>query len=290
MIDRRRFLQTTAAAMLGSVAFLPGCAGGKASGSMAGEVAIPASRLDRIGVQLYTLREAMAEDVSGTLANVAEIGFDEVEFAGYFDHTPAQIRALLDQNGLTSPATHISLQASQENLAEVIEAARTIGHRYVIVAYLLPPDRQSLDDYRRWANHFNEVGAACRDAGLQFAYHNHDFEFENFDGTLPYDLLLERTDAGLVQMELDLFWIAKAGHDPLAYFDAHPGRFPLCHVKDMTTAGVQVPVGEGDLDFANIFAHADEAGMRYFFVEQDNPADPLANVAQGYRHLAQLRF
>lgn len=288
---RRTFLKQTTGAALGGL-LLVGCNDPKdcCSEPTADPAAVRTRTLDRIGVQLYTLRGLMQQDVSGTLAQVAEIGYDEVEFAGYFDHSPQQIRAWLDGYGLAAPASHISVDATQNDLAATLEAAQAVGHDYLIVAWLPQEQRTTLDDYRRWAAHFNEVGRACREAGMQFAYHNHDFEFMPIDGTVPYDLLLAETDADLVQMEIDFFWAHKAEVDPLAYFAAHPGRFPLSHVKDGNAAHEQTPVGAGVIDFADLFAHTEEAGMKHYFMEMDNPANPLADVRQSYEHLAQLRF
>lgn len=290
MMQRRTFIKRTCGAALGSLV-LAGCSTDEPRVETTSAPMVSSARsLEQIGVQLYTLRSLMEEDVSGTLASVAEIGYDEVEFAGYFGHRPQEIRAMLEKHGLSAPAAHISLEASQNNLAEAIEAAQTIGHRYLIVAYLQDKDRETLDQYRQWAAHFNEVGVACREAGLQFAYHNHDFEFEPKDGQLPYDVLLAETDPDLVQMEIDLYWIAKAGHDPLAYFARYPGRFPLCHVKDGDAEYNQTSVGNGVIDFAAIFAHAEQAGLRHYFMEMDNPPEPLANVRQSHQYLEQLQF
>ena len=246
-------------------------------------------RVERPGLQLYTLREAMAEDFEGTLARVAELGFREMEFAGYFGRDAATVRETLDRNGLVSPATHIPLEAVREDLAAQIDFAAALGQQYIVVPFLSANER-SLDDYRRLAETLNRAGEQCRGAGLKMGYHNHDFEFESTGGRIPYDLLLEETEAELVDMELDLFWIVHAGLDPLTYFAAHPGRFSMLHVKDRDADGTMVDVGSGEIDFAAIFAARETAGIQHYFVEHDNPGDGFDSVANSIGHLRELEF
>ncbi len=281
-MDRRTFLGT--AAGLGGAALIgAGCAD---EGAKPG----PAARsITTVGLQLFTLASLMEEDFEGTVRQVAAVGFKEVEFAGYFGRDPADVRNLLDELNLAAPAAHIAIEALQSDLEGVIAAAETVGHHYIVCPYLAE-DQRSLEQYREHARFFNEVGTACKEAGMQFAYHNHDFEFFETDGIIPYDLLLADTDPELVQMELDLYWIKKGGHDALRYFAAHPGRFPLCHVKDMAEDGSITTVGAGTIDFVSVFARSEQAGLRHYFVEHDHPDDPLGTIIQGYAHVASLRF
>ena len=246
-------------------------------------------RIDHVGLQLYTLRNEMAADFDAVLAKVAELGYREMEFAGYYDRSADEVRQALSNNGLVSPASHIRLSAIRENLAAEIEFAAALGQRFLVVPNL-PENERGLDDYRRHAETLNGAGEACRRAGLKMGYHNHGFEFETTDGRIPYDILLEETDPDLVDMELDLYWIINAGADPSAYFAAHPGRFSMLHVKDRTADGAMVDVGGGAIDFAGIFAHAETAGFRHYFVEHDNPGDGFASVANSIRHLRELAF
>ena len=283
MMDRRSFVRVAAGAAVGSMFGL----GGKAPAWAGGAAA---RSLDRIGVQLYTVRSLMQEDFAGTLAAVAAAGYQEVEFAGYFDHSSEEVRAVLEHVGLDAPAAHVPLAALTDNLAGTIETARAIGHRHLVCPWLAPEDRVSIERYQELAGLWNQVGQACRKAGLRFAYHNHDFEFEAIGGRLPFDVLLDETDPELVEFEIDLFWITKGGQDPLHYFDRYPGRFSLCHVKDMDTSGTMVEVGKGKIDFAAIFAHAEQAGLEHFFVEHDQPADPLASIGASHDHLRALKF
>ena len=279
MTDRREFVTAMGAVSLTGAGFL-------SSGNAAG----PSRRLDRIGVQLYSVRSAMQESVEHTLERVAAIGYSEVEFAGYFDRSPQQIRNLLDENGLSAPAAHLSLEMLETDWESTVDLATTVGHRYLVVPFIAPADRTSLDDYRSIAERFNRVGERAREAGLVFGYHNHDFEFEPLEGQIPFDVLVEETDPALVTFEMDLFWIIKAGGDPSTYFRNRPGRFSLVHVKDMSEDGSMADVGAGTIDFASLFALSEQAGIRHYIVEHDNPADPFESITASYRHLRRLEF
>jgi sugar phosphate isomerase/epimerase len=247
-------------------------------------------RLDRIGVQLYTVRAELRRDFDGTLARVAAIGYREVEFAGYMGRTPRQVREALDRYSLTAPATHLGIEAFERDWPATLEAAQAIGHRYLVVPWVAEQDRRTLDGWRRVGERFTRAAEAARAAGLEFLYHNHDFEFTPLEGRIPFDVLLESTDRDLVRYEMDLFWIAKGGQDPLAYFARWPGRFPCVHVKDMDAEGRMVDVGRGRLDFAAMFARSEQAGIRHYFVEHDEPGAPFDSIRSSYGYLRELRF
>jgi sugar phosphate isomerase/epimerase len=250
-------------------------------------------RLSKIGLQLYTVRKELEADFEGTLAKVAAAGYREVEFAGYYEHTPAEVKAVLARNGLSAPSAHFQSVVSSGGVREAIEAAKVIGHEYLVYAYLPAEERRSLDDYKRLAERLNRAGEECGRAGLTFGYHNHDFEFAPMEGRIPYDLILEGTDKALVKMELDLYWITKGGQSPLAYFRKHPGRFPLVHVKDMddTPRRYFTEVGRGTIDFKEIFAASKQAGIRHYFVEQDEtPASPFTSIKTSIDYLKRLEF
>ncbi len=260
--------------------------------------ALPASapgrnRLKTVGMQLYTVRRELEKDFEGTLARVAGLGYREVEFAGYFDRAPKEVAAALARHNLTSPAAHVQLAALRGSLREMVEAAHVIGHKYLLVAWSQPEERRTLDDYRRFAELFNRAGERLQRAGIHFAYHNHDFEFAALEGKVPYDLLLERTDPRLVKMEMDLYWIVKGGAKPLDYFEKYPGRFHLLHVKDMdaTPRRYFTEVGRGVIDFKSVFARAGRAGVRHYFVEQDEtPGSPFDSLKLSIDYLRQLQF
>ena len=281
-MNRRTFIQSAGAATAALAAGV-GC-------SKAGVDIVANRTLDRVGIQLYSVRGLMEDDFAGTLAAIAEAGYDEVEFHDYFGHNPTDVRRFLDGVGLAAPASHVPLSAFGENTPATLDAAHTIGNDYLVVAWVEPEERRSLDDFRRIFDQLNAAGEACNGAGLAFAYHNHDFEFEPLDGELPYDLLLEACPESLVKLEMDLFWIQKAGGDPLDYFERAPGRYHLCHVKDADAAFNQTDVGDGVLDFTSVFQRSEAAGLKYYFVEGDNPPDPLAFARNSRVYLENLRF
>jgi sugar phosphate isomerase/epimerase len=252
-----------------------------------------ARKLSRIGMQLYTVRRELEKDFEGTLGQVAALGYREVEFAGYFKHKPAEVKATLKRLKLDAPAAHVSLAELRGDLRPLIDAAQTIGHKYLLVAWLPPEERKSLDNYRRLADLFNEAGARMQREGVQFAYHNHDFEFAPLEGKVPYDLLLERTDPRAVKLEMDLYWTIKGGASPVEYFERHPGRFHLFHVKDMdaTPRRFFADVGRGTIDFKAIFAQSKRAGVRHYFVENDEPAgSPFESLRTSFEYLRRLEF
>lgn len=238
------------------------------------------------GIQLYTVRDSMAEDDIATLTAIAAMGYKAVEFAGYFDRAPENLRSVLDDLGLASPSAHVDARAFRADPGPIIEAASTVGHEYLTIAWLLEEDRRTLDDYRRWADTFNRLGEACRAAGLRFAYHNHDFELLPLDGELPLQLLIEQTDATLVDFELDFFWVVKAGRKVPEVLDWAPGRCTMAHIKDMDAAGNMVDLGAGEIDFATLLASDAAASIRHPFVEHDNPANPMRTAAIGRRQLS----
>ncbi|HEU5048855.1 MAG TPA: sugar phosphate isomerase/epimerase [Gemmatimonadales bacterium] len=287
--DRRSFVSALAAGI--AALAVPGCAGRpEESGGNGGNGGSGGSGLGAIGVQLYTLRSLLRNDFEGTLAALARIGYREVEFAGLYDRSPADIRAILEREGLMAPAGHYPLEALRDDPNRTLDTAAELGHRYVVVAWLAEGDRNSGDALRRTAELFNRIGGAAAARDLRFAYHNHDFEFRPVGGELPFDVLLAETDPGMVWYEMDLFWIRKGGRDPLDYFARHPGRFPLVHVKDMAAGEKMVDVGAGEIDWKAIFARRQQAGIEHYFVEHDEPADPLASITASYRYLRALRF
>jgi sugar phosphate isomerase/epimerase len=288
-IGRREFLGTVGAGMV--------AASGLAQANQS-------RRIDRIGMQLYTVRNEMAKDFDGTLARVASLGFKEVEFAGYFDRTPQQVRAALDRNGLSSPSTHVDLASISNRLPQVIEASRVIGHKFIVMPWLDDAARKDPGIWQRVAETLNRSGETARAAGIQMGYHNHHFEFvPTASGQMPLDLLLERCDPKLVVFELDLAWIAAAGQDPLAYFAKYPGRFPMVHVKGLRkrrAQGASTPidqvmpdiadVGGDSIDWARIFARSEQAGLAHYYVEHDNPPSAFDSLAASIKYLQALRF
>ncbi|MDA0680635.1 MAG: sugar phosphate isomerase/epimerase [Proteobacteria bacterium] len=240
------------------------------------------------GIQLYTVRASMAMDVPGTLRAIADIGYREVEFAGYGDHSAQQIRRLLDNLDLKSPSSHMDARQLRDNSRPLLDTAAEVGHDYVTIAWLSPEDRQTIDDYKRWANSFNQIGELCRKNDLRLAYHNHDFEFMSLGGQVPFDVLLDETDPALVDFELDFFWVRKAGQDITQVLGKAPDRFTMAHIKDMDAQGDMADVGSGVIDFGKILDSKVASGLRHLFVEHDQPSDPFKSVAISHLALASL--
>ena len=264
-----------------------------------------AHKIEKVGVQLYTIRDEMKTDFDGSLAKVAAIGYKEVEFAGYFGRTGQQVRAAIEKNGLSAPATHVQYDELDEKFPSVIETSKAIGMDYIVCPWIPENLRKSPDIWKKAAEKFNKCGEQTKKAGIQFAYHNHWFEFLPVNGKLPYDQLLSLCDADLVKMEMDLCWISLAGGDPVKYFESYPGRFPLVHVKDMkrfppvTAGGAQnfgdslkdmTEVGSGIIDWKKIFAGSEKAGIKHYIVEHDRPAHPFESIKTSYEYLSKLTW
>jgi len=301
--DRRSFVSTLGVA-LGAAAL--GCrprtedgaaagasaASGAGSASAAGDSATAsAGGVGPVGLQLYTVRDAMKQDFDGTLARVAQLGYREVEFAGYFDRDPKAVRATLDRVGLTAPSAHIPLDDITSRLPQVIEAAKVVGHQWIVLPFLTPEQRGRADDWKRLAERLNAAGRQTQAAGMRMAYHNHAFELERVDGQVPLELLIANTDAALVDFEMDLYWMTQAGEQPLEWFRRHPGRFALLHLKDSKgpPQHEMTSVGSGTIDFARILAARGQAGVKHQFVEHDNPADVWASVSESIGYLGKLQ-
>lgn len=258
-----------------------------------------------IGLQLYTVREAMQKDPAGTLARIAKLGYTSVEGATYtgsqkfYGMEPTAFARQLKQAGLIMPSSHYRLGEEQDKGQPVqgtmlhgwdkaVDDAARAGVKYMVCAYLSEAERGNLDHYKLLADRLNKAGERCKKAGIQLCYHNHDFEFMPLEGQLPFDVLLSATDKELLKMELDLYWATKAGQDPVALFQKHPGRFPLWHVKDMDNTPKRdfTEVGSGVIDFKRIFAQAGTAGLKYFFVEQDQtPGSPFDSIQKSITHI-----
>lgn len=285
--ERRRSLLRAAGGVLGAALIAPGEGVLQALGAAGRRVMGGIPALDHIGIQLYTVRKLMARDAAGTLGKLAGIGYTEVEFAGLYGKSAREMRSLLDRYGLVAPSSHIGTAEMRGDWERTLADAKTLGQSYITCAWIDQSER-TVYGYRKIAELFNRAGEAARKAGLQLCYHNHDFEFERIGDTVPYDLLLADCDPNLVKMEMDIFWLVKGGRDPLEYFQWHPGRFPLVHVKDMDASGKMVDVGKGVIGFRGIFEHAKKAGIEHCFVEHDEPKDPLATARVSYENLRTL--
>lgn len=285
METRRTFLTTLGVATLGLTAR-------RAFGELTAVEAPDrgANKLTRIGVQLYTVRTKVAADMAGTLAALGKIGYKEVEFAGYFNHPATEIRAMLDGNGLAAPSAHFGIEAIETDSAKTFADAKMIGHEFITVASLPRGPKATADDWKQMAAQFNRAGSACKSAGFRFAFHNHNDIVRKTGDVLPIDLLMKETDPGLVSYEMDIYWAVNGGADPLQLLAAYPGRFSMFHVKDSMGPPDHrmADVGAGVIDFKTIFARA--RGIEHYFVEHDNPPDPMTSVAASYKYLSNLEF
>lgn len=292
MIGRRSFLKKAVA-----VPFM-------ASGSRA----VAQGLVQPIGLQLYTVRAELENNFDRTLANVAAIGYKEVEFAGYVGRSPQQIRAALQASGLTGVSGHVSFAALGDRWPESVEVARLIGQKYLVVVAIDQASRVQPDGWKRAAERLNRAGEVCRAAGLQLGYHNHVFEFASLQGgAKPYDILLELTDPSLVTMQMDICWFTAAGQDPGAYLKRYPGRYSSAHVKDLKRRPIWTEpigvdhqssvlhqdltdVGQGVIDWRTILGQCWAAGIRHYYVEHDTPSVGLESAERSFRYVAAVRF
>ena len=277
--NRRKFIQTSSAAALGLALAPYGFKKRKA-----------------IGLQLYTVRDQMKEDVKSTLKKLAQIGYSELETAGYsegkiYNMAPKDFKALVADLGFTLPSGHYGPPHLQGDWEKAVEDAATVGHKYMVCAWLPKGERETMDDFKRYLDLFHKSGEICKKAGIQFAYHNHAFEFVDMGDELAMDYLIKNSDKSLLQFELDLFWVKKAGYDPVTYFHQYPGRFPLWHVKDMDNSPEKTftEVGNGVIDFEKIFQEASTSGLKHYFVEQDKcKRPPLESVEISFKNLSKI--
>ena len=238
------------------------------------------------GIQLYTVRGSMEDNVPATLTALAAMGYQALEFAGYANTDPAEIRVMLDDLGMTAPSGHVDAREMRQDPMPMVEAGVTMRHEYLTIAWLREEDRQTLDDYRGWAEVLNRAGEACKAAGMRMAYHNHDFELLPIDGVLPMSVLIEETDPDLVDFELDFFWVHKAGMTVPDVLAMAPGRITMAHIKDMDADGNMVDLGAGIIDFKTLLASEAAATIRHPFAEHDNPSDPFRFAAIARRELS----
>jgi sugar phosphate isomerase/epimerase len=255
----------------------------------------PRRRLRRVGIQLYSLRDDARRDLERTLGDIAAIGYRDVELLGSmnnFGMPPARLRAILDRNGLRAPSTHVSGNAL-DDLERQLEEAQTLGHQYIIVASLPIEGRRTLDDYRRWADRLNESGQRALRRGIWVGFHNHANDHAPIDGTVPYDLLVERTDPKVVRLQLDTGNTAMAGRDPFEYLQRYGARYWSFHIKDVPRLGAtsDTELGKGVIDFRRLLASIGDVDEKLLFVEQETyPGAPLESMRRDYAYISALEF
>ncbi|HZJ83837.1 MAG TPA: sugar phosphate isomerase/epimerase [Clostridia bacterium] len=248
--------------------------------------------MEKIGLQLYSIKELTEEDFFGTLQEVAKIGYDGVEFAGFFDAPSSDLKKVLEDSGIVACGSHTGIDALQDDLNKVIDYNLEIGNKYVICPGLPPHMRDSYEAYMKLAKQFNEIGAKCKDQGIQFGYHNHDFEFEKFQGEYGLDILLSNTNPELVHMELDTFWVEYAGLRSLDFMRKYPKQHSsLIHIKDMNSWDnkVNTEIGNGVMDFVAITDLAKELGTKWYIVEQEEfEISQLESIEKSLKYLRSI--
>jgi sugar phosphate isomerase/epimerase len=302
MIQRRKFIKQSAAAAVAGMLLSK-----NANAFFHEQAPHP------IGVQLFTFFNTIDDDVQGTFRKIAEIGYKEIESAfskkgGYYGMKPKEFASYLNSIGLTWASHHVlgapfkmppgtkmpvgqdgkpitipPMRNLKDNMQELVDEAADGGVKWLVCANT---PINTMDDINSSLEVLNKTGEACKKAGIGFAYHNHDAEFHEVEGKVPYQMMLSQLDANNVKFELDLAWATKGGADPVELFKQHPGRFPLWHVKDLDASRENIlPVGEGNIDYKRIFAAASTAGMQHFFVEHDMPKDAFASIKASYQYL-----
>ncbi len=253
-----------------------------------------AGRLARIGLELYSVRDAMRRDPDRTLAAVRAMGYTDVELLwtfGNFGRTTEQVRAALDREGLRAPSAHVSPTILFVGWDRSLAIAHRLGHEYLIVPSFTADTARSLDDWREWADRFNIAGAAARRAGIWLAFHNEPDHMTPIDGKVPYDVFLERTDPSVVRHQLDVGNMAMGGGDPLVYLQRYRDRYWSFHLKDVVAdRSSDTELGTGTLDFRRLLAAVPDIGRKPCYVEQEGAADSVASARRDYEFLSKLEF
>ena len=279
MKTRREFLISSGTIALGS--------------TLLSSFANPPKKVRNVGIQLYTFRKEMMVDAIGTLKQMAALGIKEIESARstkglYYGLKPKEMKQVCNDLGMNLRSGHVHLDNQwQQTISEAAES----GQQYVICSSM-PSSGQTVSNYKKVAEEFNKAGEDCKKLNLKFGYHNHEYEFEEDNGQVLYDLLLTNTDPNLVYMELDLGWVIIAKKNPIDYFNKYPGRFPLWHLKDMDLAKKHsTEFGKGGLDVKTMFKNEKNSGLKYFFVEQEEyTSTPLESMRHNMDYLKKLRY
>jgi sugar phosphate isomerase/epimerase len=287
--SRREFLRVSATGALG--AFILSKKDLEVLRSRASETTAIDLKTFGVGLQLYTIRDAMAKDVPGSLKKVSDTGYKFLELANYSDgkfygYLPQDFKKMVNDLGMEIISSHAGVNPkgiTTDEARKMAEDHANLGAKYCMQPWVDEADRKTISGYQKMVAEWNKVGKIMKDNGVQFGYHNHNFEFDTVEGKVPYfDVFLPEMDKNLITMELDLFWTTKAGQNPVELFKKYPGRFQLFHMKDMytreqpffkTETSDFAPVGEGVINFKEILAAKNTAGMKYMFVEQDKTKD-----------------
>ena len=290
MLNRRDFLKTTGTLTSGLLI-------ARSAFSM-DEPFTSNAAIKKFGLQLYSLRDDLPKDPKGVLKQVASFGYKQVEsFEGkqgmFWGMTNKEFKKYMDELGMTIVSSHCNMNTDFETKAA---HAGEIGMKYLICPYLGP--QKSIDDYKKAAEKFNACGDICKKNGLRFAYHNHGYSFNAIDGVLPQDVMMQNTDATLVDFQMDIYWVVTAGADPIAWINKYPGRFKLCHIKDRKKGAdakdtdASTDVGTGGIDFKKILKTASGKGMQYYIVEQEryDNSTPLKSAAVDAAYMKKFKM
>ncbi len=287
--------------------------------------------IERVGIQFFSLPKMLDTDMAGALSMLSKIGYKEVELygpypfssssavehwnaitpslgfkgSGYFGHSAAEMKKLLTQNGFSVPSMHTDLDTLLTRMDKLGEAAQVMGNEYVVLPAIPEDKRKTLDDYKKMAEAFNQIGESAKKQGIKFAYHNHGYGWKEMDGQIPVELIFANTDPGLVFFEMDLFWTTAGGADPVTLLEKYKNRYPLMHIKDMKKKvhfsgdggdskqwielfPEMTTAGNGVLDLKTIVSKASENGVKHFIVEQDMVSEPEKALRASYNYLATL--
>lgn len=268
--------------------YLPGCK----------SAAISKDVRDNFGLQLYTLRDVLPSNTKDVLTQVASFGYKQIEgYEGpkglFWGMTNTELKKLMDDLGMKFVSSHCNIN---EDFDRKAAQAAEIGMKYLICPYLGP--QKTADDFKKFAETFNQRGETCRKNGIRFGYHNHDYGFVPVDGQLPQDILMQNTDKNLVDFEMDIYWVVTAGADPIAWIDKYPGRFKLSHIKDrkkgapLSDRDASVDLGKGSINFKSILKEGGKKGMEYYIVEQEAYVNttPLAAAKADADYLRNFRI
>lgn len=297
MSKRRDFIKTSAYVAAASL-IVPAaaCTSGKKKDEAKEIAPPPVPKKMEPGIQVYSVRNQLKEDFVGTMTKLSEIGYKLIEgyglgLDGNFlgTHTAAEYKKVVSDLGMKLVATHCGYFSS-EDAPKMIEASKAAGLEYLVVPGIPGKIRQTADDYKAIAENFNKIGEQCNAAGIKFGYHNHAFEFEALDEQIPMHILLDDTEKGLVAFEADLFWVTKAGHNPVDLIKKYPGRIELFHVKDATAEKEEATVGQGIIDFKSIFEVGKQNGLQYYFIEDERTDDPFGNNKTNFDYISVQDF
>lgn len=284
-INRRDFLRNSTFAAMATVPLM-----GKASSIFA-----PYKPLPAFGIQLWTVKEDMAANAKDTLKLISSYGYKQIEsFEGakgmFWGWKNTEFKKYMDDLDMKIISSHCEITKDFENKAA---QAAEIGMKYLICPWKGP--QKSIDDFKKFADDFNKCGEICKKNGIRFAYHNHDYSFKTLDGQIPQEVMMNNTDKNLVDFEMDIYWVVAAGEDPKAWFAKHPGRFKLCHVKDLakTAKGHEsVHIGKGTIDFPSILKDGTAKGLQYYIVEQEafTGTNPLESAKVDAEYMKKFSF